>query len=290
MNNLAVQYLSHYGYMPSGVMSLAVDISTANMLFADAIKKFQEVAGLPMTGEWNTATFDKMLMPRCGLMDVRRSTFAEARWRKTDLTYFVEKWVGGLTPADADDLIELAWQDWMNVADFKIKPTLDRNADIIISTGSGRTDGFDGPSGTLAWAYLPNGSDGQLLCRFDLSETWLKDNPQGGILFRNVACHEFGHLLGLEHSRMSSALMAPFYSPSVVSPRASDDIPRIVAMYGKATTLPPPVRPLPAPNTVRLSKALNAGTYGDISLGSTMGAGDYVMLLTGDGNGPPPVP
>lgn len=284
------RYLSFYGYLPSGSTSGAVDPDTRSELMADAVRKFQLIAGLPATGEVDEPTLNKMQQPRCGLMDVHRSITAEsAKWRKTNLTYFVEKRVTGLSAGDVDDLIALAWKDWTDVADFKIAPTLDRGADIIISTGSGRGDGFDGPSGTLAWAYLPNGTDGQLLCRFDLGETWLKDNPSGGILFRNVACHEFGHLLGLEHSRVSSALMAPFYSPSITGPRQSDDVPRIVALYGKAEA-PPPDDPGVKSNVIRIHKNLTKGRHGDITLGADLLAGDYHDAVLMEEGGPPPVP
>ncbi len=84
--------------------------------------------------------------------------------------------------------------------------------------------------------------------RFDLDERWVIGNPQGGILMRNVACHEFGHLLGLEHSTRQTALMAPYYAPSIVKPQASDDVPRIQALYG-AAPVPPPV-PTPIPPAV----------------------------------------
>ena len=291
MNDFAEKYLSHYGYLASGVKSASVSEETADWMMQKAITEFQETAGLPPSGELDAATEAKMHNPRCGCLDVSRAVVEWARWRKTKLTYFIEKRVGGLPASEVDELIGLAWNDWMLVADISISPVLSvQGADIIISTGSGRGDGFDGPSGTLAWAYLPNGSDGQLLCRFDLGETWVKEDPRNGILLRNVACHEFGHLLGLEHSRVSSALMAPFYSPSIVSPRQSDDIPRIVSMYGKAT-LPPMTPPgsLPLPNMIRLTKDMVKGIHGDFVLGSSLVAGDYDAILTGDGP-PPAVP
>ena len=286
----AAVYLARYGYLAGNIASVATDPGMANTLVTDAIADFQTTAGLAVSGQLDDATVDKMSQPRCGCLDVQRNVAEWASWRKRDLKYFVEKRVGGLSAGDVDELIALAWKDWTDVADFRIQPTdSSASADIVISTGRGRGDGFDGPSGTLAWAYLPNGNDGRLLCRFDIDETWLRDNPQGGILFRNVACHEFGHLLGLEHSRVSSALMAPFYSPGTPSPKQNDDIPRIQGLYGKATTPPLPPGPAVPANTIRMAKHLPAGKYGDITLGSAAGPGDYAIFLAGDGQ-PPPVP
>lgn len=285
-NDEAVTYLAHYGYLAGNIRSVAVDPSVVDERVKAALVEFQKTAGLPATGTLDAATEAKMSEPRCGVLDVNRSIVEWARWRKTSLRYFIQKRVPNLP--EVDELIELAWQDWMTVANFKIVPTdAAADADIIISTGTGRADGFDGPSGTLAWAYLPNGTDGQLLCRFDLGETWIKEAGRG-ILFRNVACHEFGHLLGLEHSRVSSALMAPFYSPAVVSPRATDDIPRIQALYGKPVA-PPPIPTLPPPNMIRLAAPVAKGATGSFVAGSDMIAGDYLALLGGDGP-PPPVP
>lgn len=288
MNDFAINYLSHYGYLRGNIRSLAVDSATAGSLMSLALVAFQNVAGLPPTGELDDATEAKMRQPRCGCLDIQRSGVLEAKWRKTNLTYRIAAYVGGLSKADVDDLVALAWGDWMAVANIRLTPTLDTNADIVISAGRGRGDGFDGPSGTLAYAYLPNGDDRQLVCKFDLDETWVKSG--GGIWFRNVAAHEFGHLLGLEHSRIPTALMAAFYSQAVASPKQADDIPKIRALYGPASNPPPPPGPLPGPNVIRFGKVLPTGTYGDISLGSTLGPGDYLAILQGDSEPPPTVP
>lgn len=45
---------------------------------------------------------------------------------------------------------------------------------------------------------------------FDAEERWSIDSYSGTNLFQ-VAAHEFGHSLGLSHSDVRSALMAPFY-------------------------------------------------------------------------------
>ena len=48
----------------------------------------------------------------------------------------------------------------------------------------------------------------------------------------NVACHEFGHLLGLTHSKKPGALMAPYYNPFIATPQQDDDIVRVQKLYG----------------------------------------------------------
>ncbi len=240
----AVAYLSHYGYLAGAVMSAAVSPMLAVVSIAAAVMEFQRTAGLSETGTLDADTLAMMSRPRCGCLDVQRMGVELARWRKNRLTYFVQDHVASIPVADQMDIIRTAFGQWSAVAD--IQATLANHADgadIIISVGRGQAQGMDGPSGTLAWAYLPTGNDQQLLMRFDIDETWIASTQERGILMMNVACHEFGHLLGLEHSKVSSALMAPFYAPAISKPQNNDDISRIQALYGPAVGGPPPVTP-----------------------------------------------
>ncbi|MBN1547181.1 MAG: matrixin family metalloprotease [Syntrophaceae bacterium] len=59
--------------------------------------------------------------------------------------------------------------------------------------------------------------------------------------FRRVAAHELGHALGLDHELVQPALMAPYYSDTIETPRA-DDINGIRAIYGNFTTSAPVYR------------------------------------------------
>lgn len=49
-----------------------------------------------------------------------------------------------------------------------------------------------------------------------------------------MAAHEFGHALGLDHSREPEALMYPMYHYHESSPLHEDDIKGIQYLYGEA--------------------------------------------------------
>lgn len=237
-----IKYLQYYGYL------IKTDDFGLDDLF-EAVKKFQEFFHLDKDGQLTPQVIRAMDAPRCSVPDFMDRE--EAKWNKKRLSYYIEKYVPGiLTKEDQQGIIQQAWDAWSDVADIKaIRVNNPNGADIIISVGTGSRDGFDGPGGTLAWAYLPNSNNSRLLCKYDSSETWIKERNQRGILLLNVSTHEFGHLLGLEHSRIQGALMAPYYSANVVKPQENDDIPRIQNLYGKPEVVPQPDPPPVDPPT-----------------------------------------
>lgn len=54
-----------------------------------------------------------------------------------------------------------------------------------------------------------------------------------------VAAHEFGHVLGLQHSLEPGAIMSPFYSDSYPLRLSEDDTRGIQHLYGAPVHAPP---------------------------------------------------
>lgn len=239
---LAKRYLKIFGYFTN-----TNDESTA-------IKEFQKFSGLEEDGDLGPKTFRAMGYHRCGCQDIEKMQIEEARIGQKKWTYYIDSFVDGLSKEQQKKIIADSWQNWSNVCDMTAKEIDSKNADVIIGAARGSKNNFDGPNGTLAWAYLSNQSNQQLLMMFDLDETWTISSNQRGILMLNVATHEIGHLLSLTHSKDQTALMAPFYKATVSKPQ-SDDIQRIQKIYGKPENPPviPPIEPpVTPPNYDRL--------------------------------------
>lgn len=250
----AISYLDAFGYLEKSV-STWKDIKIEDV--TKAIGLFQRWFGVKQSHQLDPQTVKAMEAPRCGHCDICRKHNVLAvrvkehintnlpRWTKNGITYGFASFVPGLSKDVQRQLAAQAFSDWTRHGNLTVAEGGGSTPDIVIGTGQGPRSNFDGPGGTLAWAYLPQGDNQQLEMRFDLGETWVADTGKRGILYRNVACHEFGHLLGLDHSKVDTALMAPYYKESVVIPQAADDVPRFQARYGVKTAPPTPTEPVP---------------------------------------------
>lgn len=237
-------FLIQFGY-------LAVD-ETSPAAVEDATAALQHAYGLPVTGALDEMTTRALARtPRCGLPDTLEARDALNRWAKNHLRYFIEGVPrgNGLTTTEASGAIARAFGSWSQVCGLTFERVeLPSNAEIIIGVGRGSRSGFDGSSGTLAWAELPpiDGFKGRLTMRFDLDENFVTVPKSQGILLQNVACHEIGHLLGLNHTNVNGSLMLPTYSPMLAAPQ-SDDIRRAQTRYGQPKRVEPAPAPAPGP-------------------------------------------
>ena len=172
---------------------------------------------------------------------VKRYRLEGTKWPKLEVTWAVviksrsrviseEEIVGDLQTAFN------LWSDVSKIRFLRVDPSTPK-IDIAIGfhTGShGDPYPFDGPGQTLAHAFYP-GSGGDV--HFDDTEDFRQHHrsirEKVGTSFLVTAAHELGHSLGLHHSNVFTALMAPFYrSYPETFKLPDDDIRAIRALYG----------------------------------------------------------
>jgi len=240
----AVQtYLRHYGYIQD--VFGALHDGDFDDVTEKAIRLYQNYFGLPETGVLDEASLCEMAKPRCGFRDIPPLGAAfttVSRWDKSRLTYKFNNFSTKLTQSDIERDTAKAFKLWSDhcalvfVCEPKRKSV---DIDIAFATGDHGDDApFDGPSGVLAHAYFPPPNGGPFAgdAHFDDDERWTCGMTEtNGIDFLTVAAHEFGHAIGLGHSRQRAALMFPSYS----GPHRfldQDDIAGCQALYGSPVT------------------------------------------------------
>lgn len=142
------------------------------------------------------------------------------------------------------DLIADAWIAWSRLCKFLIVDEFrPGGSQRIAGDGSSpvsrkpnvtiKMDRIDGDGGILGRAPCAGpGNFKDLVVILDKFESWHPD------LFQAAACHEFGHILGLDHSSSSDQLMSPIIRHGVVLP-LDEDIQRIQALYQPSGIRPP---------------------------------------------------
>ncbi|KAK7488195.1 hypothetical protein BaRGS_00020502 [Batillaria attramentaria] len=210
----------------------------------EAIREFQRFNGLRVTGRMDRRTVRKMQQPRCGLPDVVKPSERPAglrnnhdpnqplayyapgyKWDKRDINYKVVQYTRQLGGNQQNNALRDAFGKWANVVPLNFRAVRSGDADIEISFV--RRQHSDGPG---------NAFDGRAISgdtHFDDDEQWTLNEDRGTNL-EIVAAHEFGHALGMGHSNVPTALMAPYYQG--YDPNYSlhtDDIRGIQSLYGR---------------------------------------------------------
>lgn len=251
------EFLRYFGFLGAVGAPPGPDLS-------QAVAAFQRTCAgrLKVDGILGPETEKVMQLPRCGVQDNALEARGEiVKWRKDftrePLTWSVMSWDDVLAPNVVESLFRRAWEAWVRICGIRVARTNDvQAAEVRIDFGH-----IDGPGRTLAWAELPIDGAGPLKVRFDLSELFsLTSGTNGDVLLLNVACHEFGHVLGLGHIHASKALMNPIYDDNVSSPLPSD-VAEAQRRYGPAlTSSTSDVNPVPQLNGVpmRLLEILKA--------------------------------
>lgn len=214
----------------------------------EALKRFQQFAGLEVNGQMDEPTREKMNCKRCGCSDSSAATgvgefvTGVGKWSTNNLTYSFQNYTNDIANSTIRWAIDHAFSLWSAETPLRFRRVANgTGGDIVIRFVTGNhSDGFpfDGASNVLAHAFFPSNA-GSIRgdTHFDDAETWtVTVPPGGGIDLVTVAAHEFGHALGLRHSAVSTALMAPFYG----GPRrflSPDDIQGIQSLYGRTGAL-----------------------------------------------------
>uniref|UniRef100_A0A672N9A6 Matrix metallopeptidase 30 n=1 Tax=Sinocyclocheilus grahami TaxID=75366 RepID=A0A672N9A6_SINGR len=201
------------------------------------LKAMQDFFGLEVTGKLDSNTLETMKLPRCGVTDVARYGHFQGKpkWKQSVVTYRITEYTSQLSKREVDTTITKAFQLYSDVIALDFKQIYNGTADIMIlfkAEYHGDFYPFDGPNGVLAHANAPGPEQGGDT-HFDDDERWTLRSRDINLLL--VAAHEFGHALGLEHSKDPLALMYPTYryvnTNGYTLPR--DDRIGVQALYGK---------------------------------------------------------
>ncbi|XP_028856677.1 LOW QUALITY PROTEIN: matrix metalloproteinase-28-like [Denticeps clupeoides] len=250
----ALNFLEKYGYLDQTEhQHEAGEVKSA-------VREFQWLSHLPVTGKLDSSTLEKMAEPRCSVRDsrshrswarrvkgvftghaptarprLRRKRFSHPgdKWYKRHLTYGIVNWPRQLSHESVQLAVGAAFQLWSNVSGLVFQEVTRGPADIRLAFYAGEHDdgldnAFDGPGGALAHAFFPRRGE----AHFDMAERWTLSGLKGHNLFLVVA-HEIGHTLGLEHSPVRHALMSPYYKKLGHALLLSwDDVAAVQQLYG----------------------------------------------------------
>lgn len=270
-SNRSMEYLQRFGYLNEEAKVDSI---------VPGVELFQETFNLTVDGTFNNETLTLMEKPRCGNKDELYpfSASPTRKWSTNVVTWYLYGIV------QYSDIIDRAFNLWSKHANITF---IKRRTDPMIHISFSATQhmcysqrdtckfDFDGPSGTLAHAYVPDLWTNQTDIHFDSAENWdfsmnLPDSQH--ISFYMTAVHEIGHSIGLSHSFLVSSVMWPYNQvPTGISDLYAydidlDDVNAVQFLYGKplnntlTTTSTTTSTTLPTTTTSTTTPKLNSNT------------------------------
>ena len=200
------------------------------------------VVGPTTPGKWGPAAFGTGATVTYSYMPTGTSC-AAGEFAGCTITALGPLVGGGVSVVDWHTAIAAAFASWSAVSDLTFVLVADDGAAFNAATTSGDmrfgAHAFDGAFGTVAHGFFPpaNGLSAAGDMHFDIADTWKIGFGGPGFDIFQVAAHEIGHAIGLDHTGVPGSLMNPFYTEAFAGPQA-DDIAGAVFIYGRAAAPP----------------------------------------------------
>jgi hypothetical protein len=246
------EFLHRFGYLTEDSRVADAGPRTTGVLDAEtssALTRYQSFHGLPATGLFDEPTKEMMTRSRCQLPDQPQPSplafSVTCGWNRTTLTYAFDAGTADVAGDDERQGVRNAFITWSAAAPLAFREIApNQNPDVLIRWGNAQCGDANMTGGVLAHADYPPGCGfyGNGMPRplhFDDQEhAWVIGAAVNSFDVETVALHEIGHILGLQHSTISSAVMfSTIGANSLNRALSTDDLEGIRRLY-------PPTGPL----------------------------------------------
>jgi hypothetical protein len=222
------QYLQRFGYLD---VSAELNTEVIGETTSRALELFQEFFGLPRTGELNEATMEAIKRPRCGLPDLSNSVVFVTRcpWRQATLSFAFDAGTPDIAGTTEFQAVRAAISTWQPVCPLIFSEVrASENPNVLIGWRPPNDPDLDMTGSVIAHADFP--PDCSIVTNtlpkplhFDDEHPWGTTGVVTELDVQSVALHEFGHILGLQHSSISNAVMFPSISFGEIKRELTND-------------------------------------------------------------------